>query len=193
MDATLYQQQPKEVTITWRFCSINTATTNTMLILIIMIIMSKIQFLLHIHKKDLFLLPTPTEVGFNTTNSLRFYSSSNPSQPNHSSLVRTTKCGILLSHRTEDSPYQNLRANPCFLLSGSDPLIAELEFWLASHWAPHLSAPNFTKKFLISEELADLRSGLRRVALGYLWLSPAVLSSRPRIYGNCGYFTSAAR
>ena len=61
--------------------------------------MSKIQFLLHIHKKDLFLLPTPTEVAFNTTKSPRFYSSSNPSQPNHSSLLRTTKCGILLNHR----------------------------------------------------------------------------------------------
>ena len=28
--------------------------------------MSKIQFLLHIHKKDLFIVPTPTEVAFNT-------------------------------------------------------------------------------------------------------------------------------
>ena len=37
--------------------------------------MSKIQFLLHIHKKDLFLLPTPTVVAFNTTNSQKFYSS----------------------------------------------------------------------------------------------------------------------
>ena len=37
--------------------------------------MSKIQFLPHIHKKDLFLLRTTTEVAFNTTNSPRFYSS----------------------------------------------------------------------------------------------------------------------
>ena len=37
--------------------------------------MLKTQFLLHIHKKDLFLLPTSTEVAFNTTNSSRFYSS----------------------------------------------------------------------------------------------------------------------
>ena len=37
--------------------------------------MSKIPFLLHIHKKDLFLLPTPTEVAFNTTNAPKFYSS----------------------------------------------------------------------------------------------------------------------
>ena len=36
--------------------------------------MSKIQFLLHIHKKDLFLLLTPIEVAFNTTKSPRFYS-----------------------------------------------------------------------------------------------------------------------
>ena len=42
-----------------------------MLIIIIIIIISKIQFLLHIHKKDLFLLPTPTEVAFNTTNSVK--------------------------------------------------------------------------------------------------------------------------
>ena len=39
----------------------------------------------------------------------------------------------------------NLRANPCFLLSRSDLPIAEMEFWLAAHWAPGLSAPNFTK------------------------------------------------
>ena len=31
--------------------------------------------LLHINKKDLFLLPSPTEVAFNTTNSPRFHSS----------------------------------------------------------------------------------------------------------------------
>ena len=43
--------------------------------------MSKIQFLLQIHKKDLFLLPTPTEVAFNTTNSPRFYSSAIPVSP----------------------------------------------------------------------------------------------------------------
>ena len=44
-----------------------------MLIIIIKIIMSKIQFLIHIRKKDLF-LPAPTEVAFNTTNFPRFYS-----------------------------------------------------------------------------------------------------------------------
>ena len=71
----LYQQQPKEVTITWRFSIITTTTTNPMLIIIIIIIVSKIPFLLHIHKKDLFLLPTPTEVAFNTTNAPKFYSS----------------------------------------------------------------------------------------------------------------------
>ena len=118
-----------------------------MVITIIIIIMPKIQFLLHMRKKDLFLLPTPTEVPFNTTNSPRFCSSENPSQPNHSSLLRTTNCGILLNHRnlafylycphwflTGGSSYQNLRANPFFLLSGSDPPIDKLEFWLPAHW-----------------------------------------------------------
>ena len=47
--------------------------------------MLKIQFLLHMHKKDLFLLPTATEVAFNTNNS--------PSPPNHPSLLRTARCG----------------------------------------------------------------------------------------------------
>ena len=45
------------------------------MIIVIIIIMSKIKFLLDIHKKDILLLPTPTEVAFNTTNSSRFYSS----------------------------------------------------------------------------------------------------------------------
>ena len=45
------------------------------MIIVIIIIMSKIKFLLDIHKKDILLLPTPTEVAFNTTNSPRFYSS----------------------------------------------------------------------------------------------------------------------
>ena len=49
----LYQQS-KEVIITCQFWSINTTATNTMLIIIIVIIISKIQFLLHIHRKDLF-------------------------------------------------------------------------------------------------------------------------------------------
>ena len=97
-------------------------------------IMSKIQFLLHIHKKDLFLLPTPTEVAFNTTNSPRFYCSSNPSQPNHSSLLRINRCGILLNHRTtafqqnsafchfficfNDSPLELMRNVFYFILKG---------------------------------------------------------------------------
>ena len=45
------------------------------IMMVIIIIMPKIQFLLDIHKKDILLLPTPTEVAFNTTNSPRFYSS----------------------------------------------------------------------------------------------------------------------
>ena len=45
------------------------------IIMVIIMIMPKIQFLLDIHKKDILLLPTPTEVAFNTTNSPRFYSS----------------------------------------------------------------------------------------------------------------------
>ena len=87
--------------------------------------MSKIYFLLHIFKKDLLLVPTPTLMAFNITNSPRSYFSSNPSQPNYSSLLRIT--------------------NPCFLLLGSNPPIAELEFWLAAHWIPDLSTSNFTK------------------------------------------------
>ena len=95
----LYQQQPKEVTISWQFWNITTTTTNTMLLLIIIIIMSKIQFLLQMHKKDLFLLPTSTEMIFNTTNSPWFYSSAI-----HLSLIilRTTRCDILLN--TEQLP-----------------------------------------------------------------------------------------
>ena len=61
--------------------------------------MPKIQFLRHIHKKDLFLLPTPTEVTFNTTNSPKFYSSSNSCQPNQSSLLRNTRCDILFNYK----------------------------------------------------------------------------------------------
>ena len=61
--------------------------------------MSKIRFLLNIHKKNLFFLLTPTEVAFITTNCPRFYCSSNPSEPNHSSLVSTSRCGILLNYR----------------------------------------------------------------------------------------------
>ena len=34
---------------------------------------------------------------------------------------------------TEGSTYQNLKANPCFPLFGSNPSIAELEFWFAAH------------------------------------------------------------
>ena len=29
----------------------------------------------------------------------------------------------------------------------SDPPIAELELWLAAHWATDISAPNFTKSY----------------------------------------------
>ena len=48
-------------------------TIIVIIIIIIIIIMSKIQFLLDTHKKGLLLLPTPTEVAFNITNSPRFY------------------------------------------------------------------------------------------------------------------------
>ena len=43
---------------------------------------------------------------------------------------------------------QNIRANPSFLLLGSDPSIAELEFRLTAHWATELSVPNFLQKVL---------------------------------------------
>ena len=70
----LYQQKPKEVTVTCQFWGITTTTTNTMLIIII-IIRSKMQIMLDIHKKDKFLLPARTEAVFNTTSSPGFYSS----------------------------------------------------------------------------------------------------------------------
>ena len=55
--------------------------------------MSKI--LPQIHKKNLFLLPTTTEVAFNTTISPRFYCPSTSTQPNHSSLLKTSRCGYI--------------------------------------------------------------------------------------------------
>ena len=57
--------------------------------------MSKIQFLPQIHKKNLILLPTPTEVAFNTTISPRIYCPSTSAQPNHSSLLKTSWCGYI--------------------------------------------------------------------------------------------------
>ena len=48
----------------------------------------------HTQERSIF-FPAPIEVAFNT-NSPRFFSSSNPSQPNHSSLLRSTRCGIPL-------------------------------------------------------------------------------------------------
>ena len=74
---------------------INATTTNTILIIKIITIMSKILFLLHIFKKDRFFLATPMEVAFNITNSQRFCYSSNPCYSNHSSLLGTTKVGYL--------------------------------------------------------------------------------------------------
>ena len=47
----------------------------TMLIIIIIIIIPKLQFLLHIQKKDIFLLSNPADKAFSTTNYPRFYSS----------------------------------------------------------------------------------------------------------------------
>ena len=76
--------------------------------------MSKIQFLLHIHKKDIFLLPTPTEVA----------SYSSYSIINNWSLTNVAFWLSLHRFLTEGSPYQNVRENPCFLLSGSNPPIA---------------------------------------------------------------------
>ena len=90
----------------------------------------------------------------------------------------------------ECSTYQNLRTNSYFLLWGSNLRIAEFEFWLAAHWAPDLSAPNFTK---ISEELTDWYSVLPGGGLGPMCLNPATLTSRPRIYGNSVHPTSSER
>ena len=181
----LHGQQLKEVTITLWFWSITTTTTNTMLI--ITIIMSKMQFLLLIHRKDLFLLPTPTEMVFSTTNSPRFYSlaihlspiipvfwgllvviSQNNCLPTKFSLL-STSCWFL----TEGSPYQNLWANPCFLLSESDLPVTELQFWYAANWAPDLSAPNFAKS---SQFPKDWWICIKPVPLR---LDPAKLNSRP--------------
>ena len=51
----------------------------------------------------------------------------------------------MLSPILQVSNCMKIRANPCLFLSRSDLPIAEMEFWLAAHWAPGLSAPNFTK------------------------------------------------
>ena len=61
----LYQQQPKEVTITWRF---TTTTTNIMSIVV------KIKYSFgYTHTRKMFLLPSPTGVPFYATNSPGFY------------------------------------------------------------------------------------------------------------------------
>ena len=67
-------------------------------------------------------------------------------QQNYLSLLRTSRCGILLNQRitafqrnysfclfphwflAEGSPCQNPRTNPCFPLSGNDSQIVDLEF-----------------------------------------------------------------
>ena len=75
-----FNMPPKEVTITWKFWNITTTALNTVIIIykiynissdikkklliIIKIITIIMQFLLHIHKKNVFLLPITTEVPF---------------------------------------------------------------------------------------------------------------------------------
>ena len=51
--------------------------------------------LLHITRKIYFFSRLPAKVAFNTINSPRFYCSSNPSQPNHSSLLRANRCLLI--------------------------------------------------------------------------------------------------
>ena len=74
-------------------------TTITNTVLIIIMIMSKIQFLLYIHKKDLFLLPHSNRSSNQYHYLFKILFFSNSSQPNHSSLLRTTRCGILFNDR----------------------------------------------------------------------------------------------
>ena len=62
--ATLYQQQPKKIKITGWLWHITTTARYAITLTITKII---IQFLLHIQKKNLFLLLTPTEVTLNAT------------------------------------------------------------------------------------------------------------------------------
>ena len=61
----LYQQQPKQVSITWRFWQVTSSTMHTIILIITMIIIK--QFLIHTHKKNLFLLPTLKEVVLHAT------------------------------------------------------------------------------------------------------------------------------
>ena len=49
--------------------------------------------------------------------------------------------------------HQNLRTNLCFLLSGSDLPIIELEFWLAAYLAPDVSAPKKVQNIRIKDRL----------------------------------------
>ena len=64
-------------------------TTTIMYIMVIIII---IQFLLHIHKKNLFLLPIPTELAFNAT---ILY----PTLQDSIFQQSISRCGVLLNHR----------------------------------------------------------------------------------------------
>ena len=64
-------------------------TTTIIYIMVIIIIM---QFLLHIHKKNLFLLPIPTELAFNAT---ILY----PTLQDSIFQQSISRCGVLLNHR----------------------------------------------------------------------------------------------
>ena len=106
---------------------------------------NKIQFWLHTHKKIVSSpLSNRSAILCHQLSRILFFN--NLFQQNYLSLLRTSRCGILLNQRitafqrnysfclfphwflTEGSPCQNPRTNPCFPLSGNDPQIVDLEF-----------------------------------------------------------------
>ena len=160
----LYQQQSKEVTTTWRFWSINTVTTNTMLIIIIITIVSK-----------------------NTV-------SDTHTQERSISSSHSNRSGI---HQLSEVAFTNIYPPTLqnFILQAIhlSPII--LVFWgllgVVFHWSPDLSAPDFTKSSRFQKNWRTCLLPSEKLSWGHLWLSPATLTSRPRINGNYSYPTSA--
>ena len=62
---------------------------------------------------------------------------------------------------------------------------------VVSHWTPDLSPPNFTKSSQFQKNWRTCLLPSQKLGWGHLWLSPAALTSRLRIYRNCRYPTSA--
>ena len=106
---------------------------------------NKTQFWLHTHKKNVS-SPLSNRSGILCHQLSRILFFNNLFQQNYLSLLRTSRCGILLNQRitafqrnysfclfphwflAEGSPCQNPRTNPCFPLSGNDSQIVDLEF-----------------------------------------------------------------